>query len=169
VACIVYKELHRLAAAAIPWDARDRSLQPTLLVNEAFLRLLKGEPVDWHDRDHFFHLAARMMRRIVVDHFKERGAKKRPPARMQLSLDDVAVFNEDSRDEALMVDQALEGLSNAAARAAKVVELRYFGGLTIDQIASILEISDQTVKRDCQFARWWFEKYYGIPHHAAAQ
>jgi len=160
VASLVYQELHRLAAAVINRETRDHSLQPTLLVNEAFLRLMKGQPVDWQDRGHFFALMARMMRRIVVDHFRSEGAQKRPSPQLRLSLEDAVVFADDRRDEALMVDEALDDFSKVDARAAEVVELRYFGGLETGQIAEILGISDRTVKRDWQAAKWWLERHF---------
>jgi RNA polymerase sigma-70 factor (ECF subfamily) len=163
VATAVYQELHRLAGAFIRRETRHHSLQPTLLVNEAFLRLLKGQPVDWQDRNHFFTLAAKIMRRIVTDHFRGQGAQKRPSRQLQLSLEDVLVFSDDRRDEALMVDEALDELSKVDWRAGKVVELRYFGGLTIDQTADVLNVADKTVKRDWDMAKWWLKRYFGDP------
>jgi len=163
VAAAVYLELHRLAGFAMNRETRHHSLQPTLLVNEAFLRLLKGQPVDWQDRGHFFTLAAKIMRRIVTDHFRELDAQKRPPRQLQLSLEDAVVFSDYRREEALMVDEALDELGKVDSRAAKVVELRYFGGLTVEQTASVLNVADKTVQRDWDMAKWWLRRHFGDP------
>jgi RNA polymerase sigma factor (TIGR02999 family) len=160
VASAVYRELHRLAANALSRERRNVSLQPTLLVNEAFLRLLNGQPLVWNDRKHFFSLAARMMRRIIVDYFRGQNAGKRPPRHLQLATDEVVVISDDHRDEALMVDEALNRLSEIDARAAEVVELRYFGGLTFDEVAGVLGVADRTVKRDWEMAQWWLRQYF---------
>jgi RNA polymerase sigma-70 factor (ECF subfamily) len=160
VASAVYQELRRLAASVINRENRYHSLQPTLLVNEAFLTLIKGQPIEWQDRKHFFSLACRMMRRIVVDYFRNQNAQRRPPRRLQLSIEDVVVFSDDRRDEALIVDEALDKLFEVDPRAAKVVELRYFAGLTIEQTAELLGVTDRTVKRDWEMAQWWLKRYF---------
>jgi RNA polymerase sigma-70 factor (ECF subfamily) len=160
VAAVVYRELHRLASGALRRERRYHSLQPTLLVSEAFLRLLNVKPVARQDRSHFFSLAARMMRRIVIDYFRGQGANKRPPKHLQLSVDDAIVFSDDRRDEALMVDQALNRLSEIDPRSAKVVEFRYFGGLTFEETAEILAVGERTVKRDWEMAQWWLKQYF---------
>lgn len=159
VANSVYKELKRLARSVMSHEYRTHSLQPTLLVNEAFLRLIRGEPIQWQDRQHFYVLAGRMMRRIVIDHFREKDASKRPPARLQLSLDDVVVISEERSQEALIIDEALDQLAAFDARAAQVVELRYFAGLTIEEIAEVLKKDPRTVKRDWRVARAWLHQY----------
>lgn len=160
VAEVVYRELHRLASGALRRERRHNSLQPTLLVNELFLRLLKGRPVAWQDRSHFFCLAARMMRRVIVDYFRGQGAVKRPPTQLRSSIEEVMVFSVDRRDEALIVDQALDHLSEIDSRTARVVELRYFGGLTFEETAVILNVSERTVKRDWEMAQWWLKQYF---------
>jgi RNA polymerase sigma-70 factor (ECF subfamily) len=170
VASVVYRELHRLASGALRRERRYHSLQPTLLVNEAFLRLLNGKPVTWQDRRHFFSLAARMMRRIIIDYFRGQSANKRPPKNLQLSVDDAVVFRDDRRDEALMVDQALNKLSEIDSRSAMVVEFRYFGGLTLEETAEILAVGERTVKRDWEMARWWLKQYFeGAEHGVSAE
>jgi RNA polymerase sigma-70 factor, ECF subfamily len=160
VAEVVYQELHRLATHAVRREGRYHSLQPTALVNEAFLRLLNGRGIEWQDRSHFFALAARMMRRIIIDYFRGQSAAKRPPKHLQVPMDDAVAFREDRRDEALMVDQALNQLNEIDARAASVVELRYFGGLTFEQAAEILGVRERTVKRDWEMAQWWLRRYF---------
>jgi RNA polymerase sigma factor (TIGR02999 family) len=161
VASVVYRELHRLASYAIRREHRHHSLQPTLLVNEAFLKLIDGRQIDWRDRSHFFTLASRMMRRIVVDYFRQQGAAKRPPRQNQVLMDDVVVFNEERRDEALMIDEALQKLSAIDPRAAQVVEFRYFGGLTEVETAGVLNVSPVTVRRDWEMAEWWLKNHFG--------
>ena len=161
VASVVYQELRRLASSALNGQNSGHSLQPTLLVNEAFLKLLKGQPIDWQDRGHFFALASRMMRRIVVDYFRSRRAEKRPPRDLAMSLLDQVVFSDDRREEVMLVDEALHKLSEVDSRAAKVVEMRYFGGFTVAQTAEILGVADRTVKRDWEMAQWWLKSYIG--------
>lgn len=161
VASLVYQELHRLAAVALAGAGRDHSLQPTLLVNEAFLRLLGASPVAWQDRNHFRRTAARMMRRIIVDYFRSRSASKRPPKASRIELDDNFMFSDDRCDEALMVHEALDKLAQIDARAANVVELRFFGGLTIDETAEVLGVVDKTVQRDWEMAQWWLKHHFG--------
>jgi RNA polymerase sigma factor (TIGR02999 family) len=160
VASAVYQELRRLAAFAIGPESRHHSLQPTLLVNEAFLQLIKGQPVEWQDRSHFFNLASRMMRRIVIDYFRSQDAQKRPPRHLQFSVEDAIVFSDERRDEALIVDEALSKLTEIDARAAKVVELRYFAGFTVNETADVLGIADRTVRRDWEMAHWWLKRYF---------
>lgn len=161
VAAVVYAELRRLAALALRGENRQHSLQPSVLVNEAFLQLLKSQPIDWQDRHHFYSLTARMMRRIIIDYFRHLRAQKRPPRELQLPAEDQIIFGEDRREEALMVDEALERLKAVDARAAQVVELRYFGGLDLEEIAGILDVHSRTVKRDWTMARWWLSRYFG--------
>jgi RNA polymerase sigma factor (TIGR02999 family) len=160
VASAVYAELRRLASSALRGENRQHSLQPSLLVNEAFLQLLKGQPIDWQDRNHFFSLAARMMRRIIVDYFRGARAQKRPPRDLQLPAEEGLAFSEDRREEVLMVDEALDRLRAIDARAAQVVELRYFAGLSIEETAEVLKINARTVKRDWSMARFWLARYF---------
>jgi RNA polymerase sigma-70 factor, ECF subfamily len=159
VAGAVYGELKRLARNVMARENRMHSLEPTILVNEAFLRLIRGEPIEWADRKHFFVLASRMMRRIVIDYFRARQADKRPPRTMQLQIEDSMVISEERRDEALMVDQALTRLAKFDERAAQVVEMRYFGGMTLEQVGEILSVHERTVKRDWLVAQAWLRRY----------
>ena len=160
VGALVYTELRRIAALAICRENRYHSLNPSLLVSEVFVKLMKAQPVDWQDRGHFYSVAARMMRRIVVDYFRHSGAQKRPPRGLQIDAEDAIVFTDERRDEALMVDQALDLLKEVDSRAASVVELRYFGGLTCDETASVLSVNGRTVKRDWEMAQWWLRRYF---------
>ena len=162
VGAVVYAELRRIAGLAICRENRYHSLQPSLLVSEAFLQLMKAGPVDWQDRGHFFSVAARMMRRIVIDYFRGKDAQKRPPRGLQVAVEDAIVFTDERRDEALMVDEALEQLKEVDERASSVVELRYFGGLTCDEAAAVLHVNLRTVKRDWEMAQWWLRRYFSV-------
>lgn len=148
----IYKELKRIAASQLRRERPDHTLQTTALVHEAFLRLVDQRGVDWRDRSHFFGLAAGMMRRVLVDHFRARQAQKRnaPPAPLpEVDLDSV-------RDvEILDLDRALSALAQSHPRQARVVEMRYFADLDVDEVALCLDISAPTVKRDWRFARAW--------------
>jgi RNA polymerase sigma-70 factor, ECF subfamily len=148
----IYQELKRIAASQLRRERPDHTLQTTALVHEAFLRLVDQRGVDWRDRTHFFGLAASMMRRVLIDHVRARRAQKRsspeiPPAEVdELSIRDV---------ELLDLDRALSALAVSHPRQARVVEMRYFADLDVEEVALCLEISTPTVKRDWQFARAW--------------
>jgi RNA polymerase sigma-70 factor, ECF subfamily len=148
----VYEELRRIAAAQFRSERGEHTLQPTAVVHEAYLRLLGQREVDWRDRAHFFGLAATMMRRVLVDHARARAAGKR-------SRDPRAVTTLTSRGgfevELLDLDRALAAFAEQHPRQTKVVELRYFADLDLEDIAACLEVSTATVKRDWQFARAW--------------
>jgi len=151
----VYRELRRVAAIYMRREANAMTLQPTALVNELCVNLLSGPPVSCENRLHFLHLAARQMRRIIVDHARRRTALRRGGVDQPLPLDE-------ARDHAIALDEriaeinvSLSRLEGLDARAASVVEMRYFGGLTEQEIADVLSISPATVKRDWEFARSW--------------
>jgi RNA polymerase sigma factor (TIGR02999 family) len=151
----VYRELRRVASVYMRREANSMTLQPTALVNELCVNLLSGPPVSCQNRLHFLHLAARQMRRIIVDHSRRRTALRRGGPDQPLSLDE-------ARDHSIALDEriaevnvSLTRLEELDARAAAVVEMRYFGGLTEQEIADVLSISAATVKRDWEFARSW--------------
>jgi RNA polymerase sigma factor (TIGR02999 family) len=148
----VHDELHRLAQGYMRGERPDHTLQATALVNEAYLRLVDAD-VDWKDRAHFFAVAATTMRRILVDHARAKGRKKRAGA--VVSLEESVLVAPDREGELLAIDDALTRLAVQDERAAKVVELHYFGGLTYDEIAEALGISAATVDRDLRFAKAW--------------
>jgi RNA polymerase sigma factor (TIGR02999 family) len=153
---VVHPQLRRIAARFLDSERIDHTLEPNALVNELCLRLLGGQPVAYQDRAHFFALAAQTMRRILIDHVRGRVARKRGGVRQRVSLSAVEGFNPMVYDEdVLALDQALARLERADARAAKVVELRFFGGLSEDEVAAALGVSAITVKRDWKFARAW--------------
>jgi RNA polymerase sigma factor (TIGR02999 family) len=157
----VYQELRRLAAYQLQNEAPDPVLQPTALVHELYVRLFSGQPVEWRDRAHFLAVAARKLRHIIVDFARNQRAEKRGGAREKVSLTDAPEtgFVVDSR--VIELDLALDRLAELDPRAAQVIELRYFGGLTEMEIGQALEISPATVKRDWDFARSWLLKEIG--------
>jgi len=155
----IYGALKRIAGSQLRRERAGHTLQTTALVNEAFLRLLDQQRIDWRDRAHFFGLAATMMRRILVDHARARNAEKRqlpdgfePPASSSGDLPAI---------ELLDLDRALTTLAEGYPRQARVVEMRYFADLEIEEIAEVLETSPATVKRDWQFARAWLRDELG--------
>jgi RNA polymerase sigma-70 factor, ECF subfamily len=150
-----YQELRRLAAWHFAREGRECTLQPTALVNELYLKLFAGQAIAWQDRAHFFAVAAQQMRRILIDHARARLAEKRGGADIRLSLDDADGLAAQREGEWLQIDEALARLEQLDPRAAHVVELRYFGGLTEKEAAEVLAISVATLKRDWHFARAW--------------
>ncbi|MGH7245032.1 MAG: ECF-type sigma factor [Phycisphaerales bacterium] len=164
---LVYEELHRLATEMMRGERRDHTLQATALVNEAFVRLLGpgGAKIEWKDRAHYLRTAARAMRRILVDYARAHNAEKRggEVRREHITIDDRAAPDSEggagggsgATFEVLSLHEALEGLAKVHPRMAQVVELRFFGGLTIDQAARVLEVSTGTVEGDWSFARSW--------------
>jgi RNA polymerase sigma factor (TIGR02999 family) len=146
---LVYDELRRRARAYIRYEPPGHTLQPTALVNEAFLRLVDAGDVDWHDRAHFFAVAARIMRRILVDAARARGA---------VNLVDLPAVASDLTEQLCALDDALDTLAKMDPRRAQVVDLRFFGGLTVEETGQVLDISTQTVMRDWKLARAWLAR-----------
>ena len=157
---LVYNELRRLAARKLAHEAVDQTLQPTALVHEAFLRLVGGQTSPhWENRSHFFAAAAQSMRRILIDAARRRRADKRGGAFQRIELsDDVAVVQPTDSETMLALDDALTKLSDQSPEIAKLVELRYFTGLTVEQTAELLDISTRTVKRNWAYARAWLRR-----------
>lgn len=155
---LVYRELRSLAASQLQGERPAHTLQPTALVNEVFLRLLDGREVAWQNRAHFFALAARMMRRILVDHARARLAEKRGGGAVPLLLE--ASFDPaPMSDRALLaLDDALAALKRMDSRQCRIVELRYFAGLTLEETAELLGVSVATVKREWTMARAWLRR-----------
>jgi RNA polymerase sigma factor (TIGR02999 family) len=148
----IYHELKRIAGSQLRRERPDHTLQTTALVHEAFLRLVDQRGIDWRDRAHFFGLAAGMMRRVLVDHYRARQALKRTPPE---GPSPAAGFETDREVEVLDLDRALSALAESHPRQARVVEMRYFADLDVEEVAACLDISTPTVKRDWQFARAW--------------
>ncbi len=152
---LVYEELHRLAAQYLSHERPNHTLQPTALVHEAYLRLINQRDVDWGNRAQFLGVAAGMMRRILVNHARDRAAAKRGGKREQVSLSLVDAPSGGPDVDLLALEDALEQLAVHDPRKARVVELRFFGGLSMKEVAELLEVSLPTVERDWSFARAW--------------
>jgi RNA polymerase sigma factor (TIGR02999 family) len=151
---LVYEELHRLARRYMRQERPDHTLQATSLVNEAYLRLIDVNRVEWRDRAHFLAVAAQMMRRILVEFARNRHRQKRGGGAVHVSLDDVQELPAKEHDLVVLSD-ALSGLATFDARMSQVVELRFFGGLTVDETAHVLNVSPETVMRDWKTAKAW--------------
>jgi RNA polymerase sigma factor (TIGR02999 family) len=151
----VYPELRMMARRHMSNERPGNTLQTTALVHEVYIRLVDVSKVEWKARAQFFAMAAMLMRRILVDGARARGANKRGGAAVKVNLDETAILNRQLDRSIVALDEALEEFSKLAPRQAKVVELRYFGGLTEDEIVSVLDISQRTVRRDWDFAKAW--------------
>jgi RNA polymerase sigma factor (TIGR02999 family) len=155
---LVYRELRRIAATSLRREAAQHSLQPTALVHEAYLRLTEIREVDWQSRAHFFAVSATIMRRILVDHARASQAHKRGNGWDTVSLNDAILPSPERAPEILALDEALNRLAVFDARQAKVVELRFFAGMSEEETGSVLSISPRTVKRDWRIAKAWLYK-----------
>jgi RNA polymerase sigma-70 factor (ECF subfamily) len=154
---LVYDELRRLASRHLARE-RGESLQPTALVHEAYLRLLDQRSVNWQNRAHFFAIAARLMRRILIDHARRRVAERRGGGAVHVTLDEARQVSLQRPGELLALDEALDELAMVDARKAQVVELRFFGGLSVQETANALGVSQVTVMRDWSTARAWLHR-----------
>jgi RNA polymerase sigma-70 factor, ECF subfamily len=150
---LVYIELRRLAAHYLRGERSDHTLQPTALVHEAYIKLTRMQEIDWQGRSHFFATAANAMRRILIDHARAQRAEKREGFHEAISLDDVLVFSPSRSSDLVALDVALDRLAENDPRCAKVVEMRFFVGMSEEEIAYALEISVRTVKRDWRVAK----------------
>ncbi len=152
---LVYDELHRRAHAYMRRERAGHILQTTALVNEAYLQLVDADKVKWRDRSHFFAIAARLMRRILVDNARSLNAKKRGGQIRRVSLSDSVVFSSKPDADLIELDDALTSLEEIDARRARVVELRFFGGMTLEETAEVLKVSADTVWHDWDLAKTW--------------
>jgi RNA polymerase sigma-70 factor (ECF subfamily) len=152
---LVYEELRRIAHHHMGGQRPDHTLQTTALVNEAYLRLADQTNPRWQNRAHFFAVAARAMRQILVDYARSQRAGKRGGGAVQVELDEAAIVSPEQSKEIVDLHEALERLATLDARKAQVVELKYFGGLNYDEMAEVLKISRITVRRDWEFAKLW--------------
>jgi len=155
---LVYTQLRQNAARHLRRDRKGHTLQPTALVHEAYVRLVGQREVDWQSRTHFFSLASRMMRRVLVDHARARAAAKRPDGALRVMIDDDLVSSDPRGCDLLMLDQALSELARLDQRQASIVELCYFGGLTEDEAAGALSVSRSTVARELRSAKAWLHR-----------
>ena len=154
----VYAELRRLAEKYLRNERADHTLQPTALVHEAYLRLVDQHSVDWRNRAQFIGMAAQMMRRILVNHAEAHKAAKRGDGTEKVSLDEAMIFFEEQNMDVLSLNEALNRLAKRDEQKSRVVELRFFGGLTTDETAAVLEKSSATVERDWAFAKAWLRR-----------
>jgi RNA polymerase sigma-70 factor (ECF subfamily) len=152
---LVYDELHRLARRYMSRERKGHTLQTTALINEAYVRLVDQKNVHWANRSHFFAISAQIMRRILIDHARRHAYAKRGGGAQQVSLEEVAAITPNPSRELVRLDEALKSLAEMDPRRSQVVELRYFGGLSNEEIAGVLNISANTVTRDWNMARAW--------------
>jgi RNA polymerase sigma-70 factor, ECF subfamily len=161
---LVYSELHRVARLYMMRERNDHTLQPTALINEAYMRLANNA-VDWQSRQHFIAVAANMMRRVLVDHARAHNAGIRGGGAQRVEFEEEHIVSPERSSELIALDGALDKLEKLNPRQAKVVELRYFAGLSVEQIGSILDVSPRSVKRDWALARiWLFKEIQGQDH-----
>lgn len=152
---LVYPQLKKIARSYLRRERAGHSLQPTLLVNEAYLQLAAQNEKDWHSRVHFYAVAAQLMRRLLVDHARQRNAAKRDGRRVKVELADALAITDDGLDEVLDIDSALRRLAEFDPRSSQVVVMRFFGGMTEEEIAEVLQVATRTVKRDWSLAKAW--------------
>ncbi|SRR6266852_4771079 len=152
---LVYDELKRLARSYMRRERQDHTLQATALVHEAYLKLVRQQAANWQSRSHFFGIAAQLMRRILTDHARGHLRERRGGVKEVLPLNEAVVFSPEHSEELVRLDEALERLANLDARQSRIVELRFFGGLTVEETAEFLGISPKTVKRDWSVAKAW--------------
>lgn len=152
---LVYDELRKIARRYLRKERSDHTLQPTALVHEAYMKLIDLSDVSWQDRAHFFAVASSVMRNILVDHARARLAEKRGGEGQRIALEDVVSFSREPDVDLLALDEALNKLAKFDEQQSRLVELRFFGGLTIEETAHVLEISPATVKREWTVAKAW--------------
>ena len=152
---LVYEELHRLARRYMSRERKGHTLQTTALINEAYVRLVDQKNVRWANRSHFFAISAQIMRRILIDHARRHAYAKRGGGAKQVSLEEAAIVGPNQGSELVRLDEALKSLAKLDERRCHVVEMRYFGGLSNEEIAGVLKVSENTVTRDWNLARAW--------------
>jgi len=155
---VVYPELHRLAHHYMKRESPGHTLQTSALVNEAFLRLVDQREVQWRNRAHFFGIAAQMMRRILVDYARNRHYAKRGGGKPTLSLEEALIISDERSAEVVDLDETLDRLAEIDQRKSQIVELRFFGGLSIEETAEVLDVSPGTVMRDWTLAKAWLRR-----------
>ena len=162
---LIYAELRQIAARQLRGERVDHTLQPTALVHEMYPRLVDQRQLDWHNRAHFFGVAAQVMRRILIDHARRHGASKRGNGVRCVSIDEATEAPAPNELPILALDHALERLEKVDRELARIVELRAFGGLTIEEAAHVLDVSPSTAKRDWRTARAWLTRELGSELH----
>jgi RNA polymerase sigma factor (TIGR02999 family) len=152
---LVYEELKRLARCHLHHERPGQTIQATALVNEAYLRLIEVKRIRWQDRAHFFAMSSRVMRRILVDAARAKGYQKRRAGAQRISFDEALLVSSETGPDLVALDDALQALADVDARKVKVVEMRFFGGLTVEETAVALDVSPDTVMRDWRLAKAW--------------
>ena len=155
---LVYDEFRALASNYLRRESPGHTLQPTALVNEAFLKLVDQKNVDWQGKSHFFAIGAQAMRRILVDHARSKHREKRGGDRQKISLNEEITLSPQRDEDLMAVDEALEKLADLDARQAKIVELRFFGGLTVQEVAEVLGVSKRTVEAEWTMVKAWLRR-----------
>ncbi len=155
---MVYEQLRAIARHQMAREDEGHTLDATAVVHEAYLRIAQLNRIDWQDRAHFFAIASRAIRRVLVDHAVRRNAQKRGGNRQRIDLGDIALFDDDDTDAVLALNQALDRLEQLEPRQVRVVECRFFGGMSIEETSAALDISKATVKRDWLLARAWLNR-----------
>jgi len=154
---LIYSHLHRLARQYMHRERGDHTLQTTALVNEAYLRLVEQKRTDWRNRAHFFAISSSLMRRILVSMARTRNAQRRGGDQVHLALDEALIFSPARASELVLLDDALEALARLDERKSRIIEMRFFGGLTVEETAEVLKISPETVMREWKRARAWLQ------------
>lgn len=155
---MVHNELRRMARRVMAGERPGHTLQATALVNEAYMRLVDAQRVNWQDRVHFLSMAARLMRRVLVDHARARRYQKRGGSAVRVTFDEMRVAANEPGPDLAALDDALQALEQVDRRKARVVELRFFAGLTVEETSTVLELSAETVMRDWRFAKAWLQR-----------
>lgn len=154
---IIYRELRQIASRQLAGERAGHTLQPTALVHEAYMRLIDQHSVDWQNRAHFFSIAAETMRRILVNHAIQRNAQKRGAGATRIELDEAINYYDQRELDLVVLDDALKNLEEFDPTQAKIVELRFFGGLTVEETAQVLGVSESTIKREWRMAKSWLK------------
>ena len=155
---LVENELRRIAANHMRRESPGHTLQTTALVNEAYLKLVKQRGVRWQNRAHFFALSAQLMRRILLDHARTQGRKKRGGEAVHVDLNEVAVMSPEKSEDLIALDEALTRLAEFDLKKSNIVELRYFGGLSVEEVAEVLDIAPVTVAKHWRLAKTWLQR-----------
>ncbi len=158
LAALVYNELHRRAAALMGRESPGHTLQATVLVHDAYMKLIQQERASWRDRNHFFAVAAQTMRRVLVDHARARRRDKRGGGQVKVSLDEGLGLSMGSEADVLAVDEALERLHKVDPTQARIVELRFFGGLSVEEVAAVLQVGKRTVEAEWTMVAAWLRR-----------
>lgn len=157
---LIYAELHRAAQRYMARERTEHTLQTTALINEAYLRLVDFQHISWQNRAQFFGICSQLMRRILVDFARARGSQKRGADGVHLPLDEGLIVSREPRADLIGLDDALKALAAVDERKSRVVELRFFGGLSVQETAEVLKVSDETVKRDWRLAKAWLLRQF---------